>query len=70
MSTGGLYNADGTFVPFNGADLSTELATRQNAGVFSGNWRAGFPPCLTRIRCCASAGMTRKCCRNFPPMTR
>lgn len=36
MSTGGLYNADGTFVPFNGAELSTELATRQNAGVFFG----------------------------------
>lgn len=36
MSTGGLYNADGTFVPFSAADLSTELATRQNAGVFFG----------------------------------
>ena len=34
MSTGGLYNADGTFVPFSAADLSTELATRQNAGMF------------------------------------
>ena len=36
MSTGGLYNADGTFVPFSAADLSTELATRQNAGMFFG----------------------------------
>ncbi len=36
MTTGGLYNADGTFVPFSAADLSTELATRQNAGVFFG----------------------------------
>lgn len=36
MSSGGLYNADGTFVPFSAADLSTELATRQNAGVFFG----------------------------------
>ena len=29
----GLYNADGTFTPFSGMDLATELATRQNAGV-------------------------------------
>lgn len=29
----GLYNADGTFTPFSVMDLSTELATRQNAGV-------------------------------------
>ena len=36
MRTGGLYNADGTFVPFSAADLSTELATRQNAGMFFG----------------------------------
>ncbi|MFR6036049.1 MAG: DUF935 domain-containing protein [Desulfovibrio piger] len=46
MSTGGLYNADGTFVPFNGTDLSTELATRQNAGVFFGEldgWLSTLP---------------------------
>ena len=46
MSTGGLYNADGTFVPFNGAELSTELATRQNAGVFFGElegWLSALP---------------------------
>ena len=29
----GLYSADGTFTPFSVMDLSTELATRQNAGV-------------------------------------
>lgn len=46
MSTGGLYNADGTFVPFSAADLSTELATRQNAGVFFGEldgWLNALP---------------------------
>ena len=32
----GLFMPDGTFVPFNGTDLSTELATRQTAGVFFG----------------------------------
>ena len=36
MSAGGLYNADGTFQPFSSAELSTELATRQNAGVLFG----------------------------------
>ena len=29
----GLFLPDGTFQPFNGAELSTELATRENAGV-------------------------------------
>lgn len=29
----GLFLPDGTFQPFSGADLSTELATRENAGV-------------------------------------
>jgi len=29
----GLYLPDGTFQPFSSAELSTELATRQNAGV-------------------------------------
>lgn len=33
----GLYNADGIFQPFSSAELSTELATRQNAGVFLGD---------------------------------
>ena len=28
----GLCNADGTFIPFNSAELSTELATPHNAG--------------------------------------
>ena len=32
----GLFMPDGTFQPFNSAELSTELATRQNAGVFFG----------------------------------
>ena len=32
----GIYAPDGTLIPFSGADLSTELATRQNAGVFFG----------------------------------
>ena len=32
----GFYTPDGTLIPFSGADLSTELATRQNAGVFFG----------------------------------
>ena len=32
----GLFMPDGTFQPFSAADLSTELATRQNAGVFFG----------------------------------
>lgn len=30
----GLYMPDGTFRPFSAAELSTELATRQNAGVY------------------------------------
>ena len=29
----GLYWPDGTFQPFNGVELSTELATRENSGV-------------------------------------
>ena len=40
----GLFMPDGNFVPFNAAELSTELATRQNAGVFFGEldgWLAG-----------------------------
>ena len=32
----GLFMPDGSFVPFSAADLGTELATRQNAGVFFG----------------------------------
>lgn len=32
----GIYAPDGTLIPFSGAELSTELATRQNAGVFFG----------------------------------
>ena len=32
----GLFMPDGTFQPFSGAELSTELATRQSAGVFFG----------------------------------
>ena len=32
----GIYRADGTFQPFSGEDLGTELATRQNAGVSFG----------------------------------
>ena len=32
----GLFMPDGTFQPFSSAELSTELATRQNAGVFFG----------------------------------
>ena len=46
MSTGGLYNADGNFVPFSSAELSTELATRQNAGVLFGEldgWLSTLP---------------------------
>lgn len=32
----GIYAPDGTFIPFNAADLGTELATRQNAGLALG----------------------------------
>lgn len=32
----GLFMPDGNFIPFNSAELSTELATRRNAGVFFG----------------------------------
>lgn len=42
----GLFMPDGTFQPFSGAELSTELATRQNAGVFSGElegWLNALP---------------------------
>lgn len=42
----GLFLPDGTFQPFNAADLSAELATRQNAGVFFGEldgWLATLP---------------------------
>lgn len=42
----GLFMPDGTFQPFSGADLSTELATRQTAGVFFGEldgWLNALP---------------------------
>ena len=42
----GLFMPDGNFVPFNAAELSTELATRQNAGVFFGEldgWLSTLP---------------------------
>lgn len=42
----GLFLPDGTFQPFSTADLSTELATRQNAGVFFGEldgWLSTLP---------------------------
>lgn len=32
----GIFSADGTFQPFRPAELQTELATRQNAGVTLG----------------------------------
>lgn len=32
----GIYAPDGTFIPFSGVDLGTELATRQNAGLTLG----------------------------------
>ena len=32
----GLFLPDGTFLPFHTAELATELATRQNAGVTLG----------------------------------
>lgn len=32
----GIYAPDGTLVPFSSADLGTELATRQNAGLTLG----------------------------------
>lgn len=32
----GLFLPDGTFLPFSTAELATELATRQNAGVTLG----------------------------------
>lgn len=42
----GIYTPDGTLIPFNRADLGTELATRQNAGVFFGEldgWLNALP---------------------------
>lgn len=42
----GLFLPDGTFQPFNAADLRAELATRQNAGVFFGEldgWLSTLP---------------------------
>lgn len=42
----GLFLPDGTFQPFRGTELSTELATRQNAGVFFGElegWLSTLP---------------------------
>lgn len=42
----GLFMPDGSFVPFSAADLGTELATRQNAGVFFGEldgWLSTLP---------------------------
>jgi phage gp29-like protein len=42
----GLFMPDGTFQPFSAEDLGTELATRQNAGVFFGDldgWLATLP---------------------------
>ena len=42
----GIYTPDGTLIPFSRADLGTELATRQNAGVFFGEldgWLNALP---------------------------
>ena len=42
----GLFMPDGNFVPFSSAELSTELATRQNAGVLFGEldgWLSTLP---------------------------
>ena len=64
MSTGGLYNADGNFVPFSSAELSTELATRQNAGVLFGELDGWLSPY------CANAETMRRSCGNFRRTTR
>ena len=37
----GLYLADGTFRTFSIESLTTELATRQNAGCISATWAGG-----------------------------
>ena len=42
----GLYMPDGSYRPFSAAELSTALATRQNAGVFYGElegWLSTLP---------------------------
>ena len=63
----GLYLPDGSFRPFSAAELSTALATRQNAGVFYGELEGWLP---TRTPCCANAAMMQASSRSFPPMTR
>ena len=66
----GIYRADGSFQPFQATGLTTELATRQNAGLTPGELEGWLNVLPALIRYCVSVGMKLRCWRNFPQTTK